>query len=119
MAKLVSKIKSFVAEMFLGFPPDSKISKSEAKKIQKQEYDTVKAKPVAKKYTPPYKELVLHLEDSCEQVVQAAIYNLAGIAVNSKNYRADILQALEKRLVKTPNDKYLSKKISEIKNTRS
>jgi len=68
--------------------------------------------------SPPYLALAEQLQVDEEQIVRAAIYNLAHIAMSRRKYRSDILQLLKNYAAdetKTPEQRgYAEGKINAI-----
>jgi ATP-dependent exoDNAse (exonuclease V) beta subunit len=123
MAKLVYKLKTLVSaakgKIFKYLKQDT-INENEAKKIQKTGYYDSRAANT-KKYSPPYLSILEQLNDDSEQVFRSVVCKLTRIALNRKEYRAEILSHLEEHHSEYKRSRelfgYLALKISEIKNT--
>ena len=117
---VINKLKSLVKipRSFRHIGEDNHISEAVAKKIQKSSYEKTHHLE-EDKYTPPYKEIAEQLQVKNDQIFHAAVFNLTNIALNRKQYTADILNILEKTLedkLKTKEQlDYLRGKILQIK----
>lgn len=120
---ILNKIKSLVAKtgrgiIWRGRPKDNEITEKIAQKIQKNSYDfsMMQRKDT---YTPPYLSLADQLQVDDEQIFQAAVYNLANIAIARPRYAADIVGVLQGYLSKGDTTEarraYVAKKLAEIK----
>ncbi len=118
-----NKIKAMVARtshsiIWRGRSQDNDISEKIAQKIQKNSYDF--SRQFHKDtYTPPYLSLVEQLEVDDEQIFQAAVYNLANIAMARSRYGQDIINIfdnyLQKNSHKLERKDYVAHKLHEIR----
>lgn len=97
---IINKIKSFVAKtsrsiLWRGKPKENDISEKIAQRIQKNSYD-LSLRRFKDAFTPPYLKLAEQLQVDDNQILRAAVYNLANIAVVRTKYAEDILRLLEK-----------------------
>lgn len=69
--------------------------------------------------TPPYLTIIPQLNDKNDQIFKAAVLNLFKIAMEVKEYRSDILQALsrqaESRRAETESGRWLHEKIERLR----
>lgn len=96
---IISKIKSLVSRtsrhiLWRSKPKDNEISERIAQKIQKNSFD-LSRHPASDSFTPPYLKLAEQLQVDDEQILKAAVYNLANIAVMRTKYKKDILGIFE------------------------
>lgn len=118
-----NKIKAMVAKtsrsiIWRGRSQDNDISEKIAQKIQKNSYD-FSQQFHKDTYTPPYLSLVEQLEVDDEQIFQAAVYNLANIAMARSRYGQDIVNIfdnyLQKDSHKLERKDYVAHKLYEIR----
>ena len=118
-----NKIKAMVAKtgrsiIWRGRSQDNDISEKIAQKIQKNSYD-FSQQFHKDTYTPPYLSLVEQLEVDDEQIFQAAVYNLANIAIARSRYGQDIVNIfdnyLQKDSRKLERKDYVAHKLYEIR----
>ncbi len=123
---IIGKIKSLVSKtgrsiFWRGKPKDNEISELIAQKIQKNSYD-LSRQHRKDAFTPPYQALAEQLQVEDEQIVQAAIYNLAHIAMVRKQYRHEIIKLLKEHVAdetKTQSQRdYAAQKIKMIQDRR-
>lgn len=120
---ILNRIKSLVAKtgrgiIWRGRPKDNEITEKIAQKIQKNSYDfsMMQRKDT---YTPPYLNLADQLQVDDEQIFQAAVYNLANIAIARPRYKADIVGVLQgylnKNDINESRREYVAQKLVSIK----
>lgn len=118
---VIEKLKSLV-KMTGGFrkkgSDKNQVTEDVAKKIQKSSYDKSHHE-YADVFTPPYKTIAEQLQVSNDQIYEAAVFNLATIAINRKMYAKEIISLLETSMEdkkRTPEQKeYIQFKIGQIK----
>ena len=121
---IIKKLKSIVRKtgsVFFRNAREKGITEEIARKIQRIAYEVSQA-PHKETYTPPYKEIAQQLQVQDDAIYRAAIYRLTDIAVNEDRAAVDILEILEKELLKENQTKeqkaYIQQKVDFIKQVR-
>lgn len=121
---IIKKLKSIVRKtgsVFFRNAREKGITEEIARKIQRTAYEVSQA-PHKETYTPPYKEIAQQLQVQDDAIYRAAIYRLTDIAVNEDRAAVDILEILEKELLKENQTKeqkaYIQQKVDFIKQVR-
>ena len=119
--KLMSKLTSLMSDTgnkWCRRGREPLISAKAAKKIQ-QSASERGSRCADDTSTPPYLTIIPQLNDKNEQIFKAAVLNLYKIAVEMKEYRSDILQALshqaESRRAETESGRWLHEKIERLR----